>query len=83
VFFGSATLCGLGSPVVIAIALAVVDEHAFGAVIKFGCKAIAFFSFSNKAIAFSSHSTQLELIANPSQSNMIGFHDNGQKRSPA
>jgi hypothetical protein len=60
-------LCG-------AIALAVVDEHAFGAVIKFGCRAIAspknrrdaFFRFSRKAIAFSSHSAQGKAIASPS-----------------
>jgi hypothetical protein len=47
--------------VVKAIALAVVDEHAFGEVIKFGCSAIAHssktdaiavFRFSYKAIAF-------------------------------
>jgi hypothetical protein len=55
-----------------AIALAVANKHAFGAVIKFGCRAIAhsnktdaiaFFRLIRKAIAFPSHSTQVKAIA--------------------
>jgi hypothetical protein len=65
----------LGSPVVIAIALSVADELAFGVDRKFGCNAIAHssqtdaiavFGFSYKAIAFSSHSAQVKAIFSPS-----------------
>ncbi|WP_404788233.1 hypothetical protein [Altericista sp. CCNU0014] len=65
----------IGLPVSMAIALALADEHAFGAGRKFGCNgianqsstdAIAFFSFSHKAIAFPVHSGQGEAIASPS-----------------
>jgi hypothetical protein len=61
--------------VVIAIALWVADELAFGVGRQFGCIAIshtgktdklAVFGFSHKAIAFSAYSTQVKAIANPS-----------------
>jgi hypothetical protein len=56
----------IGLPVGIAIALVVVEEYAFGEVMKFGCGAIAFFRFSHKAIAFSSYSAQVKAFATPS-----------------
>jgi hypothetical protein len=43
-----------------AIARAIADECAFGAVIKFGCRVIA-------------HSSKTDMIVHPSQSNMIAF----------
>jgi hypothetical protein len=58
--------------VVIAIALLIAEECAFGAGRKFSCgaiatqgstDAIAVFRFNPKAIAFSSHSTQVKAIA--------------------
>jgi hypothetical protein len=60
-----------------AIALAEADEHVLGAVIKFGCSAIAHpsktdeiadFRFSRKLIAFPSHSAPVKAITNPSYS---------------
>jgi hypothetical protein len=66
------SLCGLGLPMGIAIALAVANKHVFEAVIKFGFRAIAhssktdaiaFFRFSRKAIAFSARSAQVKAIA--------------------
>jgi hypothetical protein len=65
----------LGWHVVIAIARAVVDEHAFGAFTKIGYRAIAslnitgaiaVFRLSRKAIAFSAHSAQVNAIASSS-----------------
>jgi hypothetical protein len=65
----------LGSPVVIAIALSVADELAFGVDRKFGCNEIAHssktdkiavFGFSHKAIAFQSYSAQVKAITSPS-----------------
>jgi hypothetical protein len=70
--FGSAILRW---HVVVAIALSVADELAFGVDRKFGCNAIAyssktnaiaFFRFSNKAIAFLSHLAQIKAIFSPS-----------------
>jgi hypothetical protein len=58
-----------------AIALAEADEHVLGAVIKFGCSAIAYpsktdeiadFRFSRKLIAFSLHLARVKAIASPS-----------------
>jgi hypothetical protein len=48
-----------------AIARAIADECAFGAVIKFGCRVIA-------------HSSKTDMIVHPSQSNMIGFAEMGK-----
>jgi hypothetical protein len=68
--------------VAIAIALTVVDEHAFGAGRKFGFRAIAtqsstdaiaVFRFSRKAIALPSHSDQGKAIA-PKKNDMIKYY---------
>jgi hypothetical protein len=69
----------LGLPVVIAIALSVADELAFGVDRKFGCNAIALFRFSRKANAFSAHSAQVKAIANRSPTNVIAFLQFSQK----
>jgi hypothetical protein len=68
--------------VVIAIALSVADELAFGVDRKFGCNAISHssqtdaittFRFSRKAITFSSYSAQVKAIASPIRTNAITF----------
>jgi hypothetical protein len=73
---------------VVAITLAVADENALGARIKFGCRAIVnpikinvftVFRFSHKAISFSAHSAQVKAIANRSPTDMIVFSQFSQK----